>query len=396
MRAYADILRAPNVARLFAAMVLARLPLGINGLALVLFVREQGGSFATAGATAGALALGSGLGAPVGGRLVDRLGARVLLALAAAHATGLVAIFALGSAGGPAAALVALSAVTGVAFPPTSSVLRAQYQRLFADTPTLLQGAFALDSVLTEVIFVAGPLLTAAMVAFVSPGAALLLSAGAVAAGALAFQAALPAAARDEGGRAGGAGRLGALRAPGILTLVLAMLPVGVGVGAIEVALPAFADEQGRPSAAGVLIAIWSVASAAGGLAYGARRRRASLVRIHLVAAVLVPIGFLPLALAGSPATMAALVIPGGFFLAPLIATRNELAGRVAPAGAETEAFTWPITALVSGISVGAAAAGGVIDASGWQTAVVGAAAVGAIGAGISFARRATLVSASA
>ena len=64
------------------------------------------------------------------------------------------------------------------------------------------------------------------------------------------------------------------------------MFPVGFAFGALEVAIPAFADAEGRPELAGVLIAIWSVASLAGGLAYGAMPRRGSLARVHLQVAL--------------------------------------------------------------------------------------------------------------
>ena len=86
MDRYLEILRTPHVARLFAASLLARLPLGINGLAIVLLVKAETGSFGAAGAAAGALALGSGLCAPLSARLIDALGARMLLLLAAVHA----------------------------------------------------------------------------------------------------------------------------------------------------------------------------------------------------------------------------------------------------------------------------------------------------------------------
>ena len=56
----------------------------------MLLLRAETGSFGIAGATAGALALGTGLGAPLAGRLVDALGERVLLALAAVHAAALL------------------------------------------------------------------------------------------------------------------------------------------------------------------------------------------------------------------------------------------------------------------------------------------------------------------
>ncbi len=391
MWTYRALLAVPRVRALLASTLLARLPLGINGLAVVLYLRERTGSFAVAGAAAGALALGSAAGAPFAGRLVDRLGARVLFGLALAHAAALVSLVALGSSSVPSGVLVAAAGLAGIAFPPTGAVLRALYPRLLAGSEALIQTAFALDSVVTESLFVVGPLLTAAIVATLDPGAALLASAVIGLVGSVTFLAFMPPDARRSGPPRERAGALGALQAPGMRTLVLTMLPVGFAFGAVEVAIPAFAHAEGRPHLAGVLIAVWSIASAVGGLAYGARPRRASLVRVHQLAAILVAACFLPVVLATSPATMALLVIPAGFFIAPLIATRNELAGVVAPAGARTEAFTWPLTALVSGIAIGAAAAGSLVDASGWRSAVLAGAAAAAIGALVSYTRRATL-----
>jgi MFS family permease len=392
MRRYVRILQVPRLGRLLAASLPARLPMGINGLALVLLLRAETGSFGLAGAAAGALALGTGLGAPVGGRLIDRLGPRVMLVQAVVHAAGLLALIALAQAGAPAVPVVAAAVACGVAFPTTSSVLRVQYPRLLRSQPDLLQGAFALDSVLTESIFTVGPLLTAALVITLGPAAALAFAAVAVLAGTAALMAALPAT--DPGPRGPGAGALGALAAPGIRTLIGAMVPVGFSFGAVEVALPAFAQSHGRPGMAGVLVALWSIGSIAGGLAYGARPRRASLVSVHVRMATALPIGFLPLALADSPLAMAALAPFAGLAIAPLIATRNELAGAIAPEGARTEAYTWPLTALVAGIALGSAAAGAITDASSWQAAVLLGAAAAAVSAVVSASRRRTLVAA--
>jgi predicted MFS family arabinose efflux permease len=88
---------------------------------------------------------------------------------------------------------------------------------------------------------------------------------------------------------------------------------------------------------------------------------------------------------------MALLVVPAGLLIAPLIASRNELAGIVAPPGSETEAFTWPLTALVGGIALGAAAAGVIVEASGWRAAVLCGAAAAAVGGAVALARRGTL-----
>jgi MFS family permease len=184
---------------------------------------------------------------------------------------------------------------------------------------------------------------------------------------------------------------LGPLRSPGIRALVITMLPFGFAIGAIEVSLPAFAEAEGHRELAGLLVAFWSVGSGVGGLVYGARARRSPLVRVHLRMAMLLPLGMAPLALATSLPVMAALALPAGAFVAPLIATRNELAGHVAPPGSETEAFTWPLTALVAGLSLGAAVAGALVDATSWRVPLIVAACTAALGAVIAVSRRRTL-----
>jgi len=156
--------------------------------------------------------------------------------------------------------------------------------------------------------------------------------------------------------------------------------------------MPAFTDAEGARELAGVLLAVWSLGSAAGGLVYGALPSRPPLERVHLAVALLLPLSFLPMAAAPSIAVMALLVIPGGMFLAPLLATRNELVGRVAPAGARTEAYTWPVTAFVGGIAVGSALAGMIVEGPGWRVAFLIAAGCAAVGAMLAVSRRHTLV----
>jgi predicted MFS family arabinose efflux permease len=98
------------------------------------------------------------------------------------------------------------------------------------------------------------------------------------------------------------------------------------------------------------------------------------------------------MAAAPSVAAMALLVIPGGLFIAPLLATRNELIGWVAPEGAKTEAYTWPITAFVGGIAIGSALAGVLVEEAGWRTAFLAAGAAAAVGTVVAVARRRTVV----
>src|SRR4051794_16225841 len=383
VKRYAEVLRVPHVAPLIAATLIARFPIGINALALILYLRHATGSYAVAGVVAGGLAAGSGVGAPVQGRLVDRFGQRrVLVPLAVIHAAALGSVVGLAELGAPTPALVACSVAAGFAIPPTSSVLRSMWPALLGDRPELITTAYALDSVLIELIFILGPLLTAVIAATMSPAAALIVSAVSVMIGTITFTAQPPSRdiRPDPDGHAA-AGRFGALASPGVRSLVLSSLPAGIGIGICEVTLPAFSDASGSRELAGVLLALWSLGSAAGGLALGAWHRRPPLQRGHIAVPSLLPLALLPLAAAPSFAVMALLVVPAGMFIAPLLATRNELIGWVAPAGATTEAYTWPVTAFVGGIAIGSAVAGGIVEAAGWRLAFLVAAPVAGGGA---------------
>lgn len=391
MTAYLDILRQPRMAVLLLSALVGRLPIAINGLAIILYLRETTGSFAVAGAVAGGLALGTGAGAPFIGRLVDRQGTRVLVPLALGNAASLLVLIALGSADTSPPLLIAVAVVTGTLFPPLGSVVRARFGELLRAAPHLVPPAYALDSVLLELGFVLGPLLTAVLVALFDPQAALLFSAVTVVVGSVVFSAAVPPA--EEHGHPGG-GVLGPLREPGIRTLVITMFPVGVAIGALEVALPAFSIEEGAPEMAGVLLAIWSVGSAAGGFVYGLRPRRTPLAALHLRLTLLLPLALVPVLASTSVALMALLLLPAGMLIAPIIATRNELATAAAPPGTATEALTWPLTALLSGLAAGAAIGGGLIDAHDWRAAVVAAVIGAAVGSVIAGSRRRTLTAA--
>src|SRR4051794_39217870 len=126
------------MARLYAAMLVARLPIGIDGIATVLFLRHEGKSFAVAGAAAGALALGSAFGAPFAARLIDRLSSRVLIWMAFAHAAGLVVVITLAVVGAPSILIVPIAFLTGVSLPTVSSVLRSSYSILLAHERRLI------------------------------------------------------------------------------------------------------------------------------------------------------------------------------------------------------------------------------------------------------------------
>jgi predicted MFS family arabinose efflux permease len=242
-----------------------------------------------------------------------------------------------------------------------------------------LDTAFAFDALQLEVVFIVGPLLAAAIAAWVSPEAAFLAGAAMQAGGALAFAAA-PASRGWRPSADGERTRRGALAAPGIRVLLAAMSAAAVSLGVLEIGIAAFAEREASRADSGWLFALWGLGSLMGGLWYGARSWRVSADRRFLVVSGVLALGLAPLPLAGSMPVFAVLVVVAGLGLAPSTAAGYSLVGQLAPPGAMTEAYAWQIVAYVAGSSIGAWLAGALVDAVSVEAALACAPLLAAAG----------------
>jgi MFS family permease len=386
---YRSILRQPGAPRLVITAFLARIPVGINALAIVLLVRRATGSFADAGIVDAGLALGSAFLSPAQGRLVDRFGQpTVLISSALVSSAALVGLDLGVHHHLSIAALAALAAVGGGMLPPMGASMRALWAFLIPE-PTRRNAAFALEAVLTEVYFIAGPLITAVIVAVSSPSAAVITSACLTVVGTIAFATSRP----SRRWRAVKAKRTiaGPLAGPGIRTLVLSVLPMGLAFGTLEVTMPALATRHGDPAAAGILLGALAGGSLIGGLLYGSRTWQGSLAQRYVFLTAMFAAGMAPLIIAGSIPVMVFLMAVAGFTLAPVAACTFALIEEVAPPGTTIEAFTWVFTANMVGAAGGAAVAGAVIHSSGIRTALLVPVAGVALSFLLSLALRRTL-----
>jgi MFS family permease len=386
---YLAVLRTPGVARVAVFATLGRLPFAIVPLSIVLLMREQGYPYGQIGVVVGAEALAVALTAAFVGRLVDQVGMpRVVLATGALTTLSLSAETIAILAGAGPALLVALAALQGGSIPPISASMRSLWARLVPAES--LETAYAFDAIQLELVFVVGPLIAAGLAATISPAAGMLLCTGFYLLAALGFATA-PAvrSARldDQVERT----RAGALRAPGMRTLVLAGAITAISFGALEVALPAFAEREGSRSAVGPLITMWSLGSLVGGLWYGARSWRAPAARRFVILMGLLGLGSAPLAFAPSIGVMGALLLVTGLALAPLATTEFALVDALAPEGTATEAYSWQIVATVMGAGAGSVLAGVLADHASVEWALATPTIACAIGFAVALARRRSL-----
>ncbi|MFD9870074.1 MFS transporter [Streptomyces niveus] len=374
---YVDILRAPHAARLLAGTLVGRLPSATGHIAIVLFVRDAGGSYTLAGALAAAYGLATAIGQPLLGRAVDMVGQpRVQLPAALVSALGMV-LFALTGIE-PLVLAYAAVVVAGFFTPPLEGGLRALWPSVLGREDRVHR-AYAMDAVAQEVMFTAGPLLVTLLVALWSPAAALLVINGIGVLGALTVVLSKPSRAWRSAPRE--AHWLGALRSPGLLALLAAFLFIGLALGSITVAGVAYADDQGRESVYGWLMAALGLGALVGGLVYGARQWTGTPERRLLWITALLAAGYLPLMLTPGVVAMTALAALSGVFLAPALACAFIVVDRHAPRGTVTEAFSWLVTTFGVGAAFGTGVAGPAVEFDGTPAgfAVAGAGGVAAL-----------------
>jgi MFS family permease len=76
---YRELFAVHYAKPLFAWSLVARLPLGMTPIAVLLLARGEGASYGVAGAVTAAYGVALGIGAPIAGRLVDRRGPGTVL-----------------------------------------------------------------------------------------------------------------------------------------------------------------------------------------------------------------------------------------------------------------------------------------------------------------------------
>ncbi len=368
---YRRIFGVPHLPGLLTWSMLGRLHFTGTALAMTFLVAGWTGSYTIAGVVTGALTIGMAIGAPLRGRSIDRRPAGpVLLLTGTVYTLGIVAIAVLPAWAWPAAPVLAL--VSGMVSPPVNSVARVTWARL--PDATAREATFAVESTLTEVLFVIGPMLAAILVSVVNArvavatcGAlALLGSAGFVVvlrrAGLAERAADVPAA--DQATTSRGS----VLRTPGLLPVLGVTLLLVAALASVDMVLVAWARDRGTPGMAGVLAAVWAIGSAVGGVILAARigRQRFAL-RVAATAgglALLVPV-LPPVNSNPQPWLICAVLVVGGMAIAPTFATGTSRLASVTPADRRGEAFGWLTTASTTGGAAAAPVIGAILDRAG-------------------------------
>lgn len=371
---YAEVLRQPGAIATSGSALIGRLPIAMEGLGTVLLITARGGSYALAGSISAAFVLAGSFAGPSVARLVDRRGqSHIVPLLTIGHVIGLITFVLLVEFRWPAWLFALAAAAAGTMQPNFGVLIRARWSYLLSGTPAL-RTAYALESLLDEVVFVVGPPATTLLSVSVAAPSPLLLSIGFVVLGTIGLLAQrgtepvpVTETRRDDGQ---------VLLARGMPVLVVVFLLLGALFGSFEVVAVAFAQEHGNRAYAGPLLAMWSLGSLIGGLSFGARKYPTPLPKVFLIALGVLTVASAPFVFAPNVPVAAVMFMVAGVAVSPSLIAGFSLVEGIAPEGRLNEALSWATTGLGIGVALAATLAGAIIDAHGAHVAfLVGSAA---------------------
>ncbi len=365
---YGEFIRQPDVARLLLVALFTRMPVGMVGFAMLMFLREALGNFTLAGSAVGINFVAMAVMAPILGRIIDRHGPRgPLLVTGVVAPLALLGLLTSARMGLPFWAVATCAACAGAFATPITTLTRTAWRHRF-EREDDRRTAFSLDAVMIELNFTLGPAIAAFILARWSATAAFAFAIAVVVAAWLVF---LAGPTLRYFGKSADTERhmFGPLTEPRLWLVFMASFGMTVTFGLLEVGYPAYATALAMPALGGVLLSINSLGSALGGAVFGGLHLRAPVERQFACVLGLMAIPVFLHTVVSTTEGFAIVAFLAGALIAPSIASQSVLISRLAPARYATEAFTWSSTFIVSGLGAGMALGGFLVETTGLRSA---------------------------
>nr|WP_221209550.1 MFS transporter [Leifsonia aquatica] len=348
-------MKTPGVARIIAAQLTARFPFGMLSLAFLLHIERVHHSYGAAGLVLAAMSIGQAIAGPMTSRLMGVLGMRVVLWTTLAFCA--VAVAVIGLVVMPIPVTMAVAFFAGLSMPPIQPAVRTIYPKMVNSRQ--LTPLFSLDASAQEIIWIAGPVAITFVSTQIGTVEGILMSVAIMLLGGFWFIAS-PEVGRVRIPRSKRRFGVVLTRPPVLLATVVGFLLIG-SCAAVEAGVVATFDE-GSPLS-GIVLAIWSVGSLVGGLAFGhvpigpwatARRMLLVFIGVSLSSFML-----------WSPWALSATLLIAGVGIAPALAVLFAIVSASVKFSDTAEAYGWVGTGQLIGAALGSALAGFLIDGFG-------------------------------
>ena len=354
MKRYRELFAFPQVITLGISAFPARLAYGMIGLGIFFKAEQETGSVAIAGFAIGLNSLAGSLTAGIRGSVMDKWGQKwVIRILVPAYSALILTLNIMETS----RSILITAFILGITAPPINLSVRPLWKDLVPDS--YLRTAYAFDSAMMSSTSVIGPVIVTSLALSSRSFLALDVVAAFMFIGGIGL--ALTPVSRNwiPEKKLKGQGNLFANRAMQLLMFEGCF--IGFGWGVFDVAVPAFATQEGVPHRVAWIFASFGVAKVIGGLLGGLVSKKLAPLPALRRAYFFWLIACIPIVLTNPDWTMALVGASIGFVGGAVQVFYFEVLEAVRPKGSQTSSLGWIWSVEGSFMAVGAAV-GGVVS----------------------------------
>ena len=344
----------PQVIRLGISAFPARLAYGMIGLGIFFKAEQETGSVAIAGFAIGLNSLAGSLTAGLRGSVMDRFGQKWPIRILVPLYSCLILLL---NTMETRTSILVTAFILGITAPPINLSVRPLWKDIVPDT--YLRTAYAFDSSMMSSTSVIGPVIITALSLSSRPSLGLGMTAALMFIGGVALS--LTPASRDWIPEKKRKGQQRLWRDRAIRLLMFEGCFIGFGWGVFDVAVPAFATQEGVQHRVAWIFAAFGAATVVGGLLGGLVSKKLAPLSALRRAYFLWVIACVPIAFTYPDLSMALFGACIGFVGGAVQVFYFEVLEAVRPKGSQTASLGWIWSVEGSFMAVGAAV-GGVVS----------------------------------
>ncbi|NQW64729.1 MAG: MFS transporter [Actinobacteria bacterium] len=373
---YINIYRTKGAFKFSLAAFIARMPISMMSIAIVFVIVAKTDSYALAGTFTAIGALMAALVAPFWSRAADRYGQSRILSIAVPiHIIALLGFLTVIRLDAPRWSWFILLIIFEGVFVGTGQMVRRRWSHVLNGDSKLMNTAYSVESLLDEIVFMVGPIITTLCAINVGPYAGVLAAAIFLSIGSILFIAQKGTEPMPHP-KIKGVKHKNPIFTLEVQAIFLPFIFTGASFAAIGLIVVAYADQYGAKSQTGLLYAIWALGSLIAAFINGAQHWKISAKSRYIFFTIALAIFTLPLLLAAKlfPGNLLMLSIAlflNGIFIAPLIVAGYTAAENLVEENQVTETLAWILSGLILGGALPGAITGHIIDTTGAQTAFI-------------------------
>lgn len=366
---YSELFATPGAKRIASAGFIARMPIAMDTIAIILFVHSVDKRYSIAGALTAVAALTTVISSPLWSKLADHMGQRFVLKIAVPIRIAAICTFVtLVKSGAPIWSWFLTIFIAESASVSIGSMTRRRWVHMIdSKNKDLLATSYTFESLLDEFIYILGPVITTAVVAAIAPVAGLILGVIFLVIGAPLIASHRPS---DPGieHRAVGEKLNSVMRNRKLQAIAIPLTIAGGSFSAVNICVVAFSDERGSKSVSGILLGIWAVGGAVSALINGAIRWKISHGTRYIAYLLGMTAISFTFPLIDSLYLLAIALFAQGLCIAPLLPNGLPIVTQSVPASQMTQAITLATAGIPLTGALSSFLSGRVIDSYGAST----------------------------